>query len=97
MINTSKENNKLDVFEDYFKYHQIKLEAPVSYTMEDLLMTLVVLLILLLMVLIWYSLARILIYITYHSDENRITYQKDTVEDDIDEGNFLKQEHGVKL
>ena len=83
MMNNSKLETKDDVLEANSNGHLFKLQAPISYTIEDLLMTLAVLLILLIMMLIWYILARALIYLAYHSEERRLTYQKYIGEDSI--------------
>ena len=91
----SNDNTEDDVFEADSNGHLFKLQAPIVYTMDDLLMTMAVLLILLIMILIWYSLARALIYLAYHSEERRMSSQKNMEEGSIYEESFLK--HGVKL
>ena len=91
----SNDNTEDDVFEADSNGHLFKLQAPIVYTMDDLLMTMAVLLILLIMILIWYSLARALIYLAYHSEERRMTYQKYLEEDSVYEEGLFK--HGVKL
>ena len=85
------ESKEDDIFEDTSNGYQFKLQAPISYNMEDLLMTLAVLMILFLMILIWYGLARTLIYLAYYREESRTRKQ----EDRIYEEDFLK--HGVNL
>ena len=91
----SNDNTEDDVFEADSNGHLFKLQAPTVYTMDDLLMTMAVLLILLIMILIWYSLARALIYLAYHGEERRMSSQKNMEEGSIYEESFLK--HGVKL
>ena len=86
------ESKEDDIFEDTSNGYQFKLQAPISYNMEDLLMTLAVLMILFLMILIWYGLARTLIYLAYYREENRIITDQ---EERIYEEDFLK--HGVSL
>ena len=88
VMNDSKKDG---IFEDTANGYQFKLQAPLSYNMEDLMMTLAVLMLLLIMVLIWYGLARTLIYLAYYREESRTRKQ----EDRIYEEDFLK--HGVSL
>ena len=95
VVNNTNDNTEDDVFEADSNGHLFKLQAPIVYTMDDLLMTMAVLLILLIMILIWYSLARALIYLAYHSEERRMTYQKYLEEDSVYEEGLFK--HGVKL
>ena len=95
VLNNTNDNTEDDVFEADSNGHLFKLQAPIVYTMDDLLMTMAVLLILLIMILIWYSLARALIYLAYHGEERRMTYQKNIEEGSIYEESILK--HGVKL
>ena len=95
VLNNTNDNTEDDVFEADSNGHLFKLQAPIVYTMDDLLMTMAVLLILLIMILIWYSLARALIYLAYHSEERRMTYQKYLEEDSVYEEGLFK--HGVKL
>ena len=91
VVSDNKDNTKDDIFEDTSNGYQFKLQAPISYNMEDLLMTLAVLIILFIMIMIWYGLARTLIYLAYHTEQSRITDQ----EERIYEEDFLK--HGVSL
>ena len=95
VLNNTNDNTEDDVFEADSNGHLFKLQAPIVYTMDDLLMTMAVLLILLIMILIWYSLARALIYLAYHSEERRMSSQKNMEEGSIYEESILK--HGVKL
>ena len=91
VVNDGKNDTKGDIFEDTSNGYQFKLQAPISYNMEDLLMTLAVLIILFIMIMIWYCLARTLIYLAYHTEQSRITAQ----EERIYEEDFIK--HGVSL
>ena len=52
-------------------YH-FKLQSPITYTMEDLVVTLSVLLILFIMIIIWYGVARVIIYLAYHKKEKKL-------------------------
>ena len=49
-------------------YH-FKLQSSITYTMEDLVVTLSVLLILFIMIMIWYGVARVIIYLACHKKE----------------------------
>ena len=51
--------------------YEAKLRAPVTYTLEDLMRSLLLMLTVILMVFIWYGLARCIIYITYHTAEEK--------------------------
>ena len=48
------------------------LRAPVSYKLEDLLMSLAILLILLWVFILWYFLTRLIIHLAYHETMARI-------------------------
>ena len=95
VLNNSKDDTQAYVFEANSNGHLFKLQAPIVYTTEDLVMSLAVLLILLIMILLWYSLARAIIYLAYHSEESSRAYQKNIEENSIYEESLLK--HGVKL
>merc|ERR1712098_760596 len=95
MVNHSNVNTEERIFEVNSNGHRFKLQAPTSYSIEDLLMTLAVLLILLIMILIWYSLARAVIYLAYHTEDRRIAFQKNYEEESLYEESLIKQ--GVKL
>ena len=54
-----------------------KLRAPVVYTMEDLVMSVTLLLILVVMLMIWYGAARCIIFLVYHKTNKRTNYYYD--------------------
>ena len=58
------------------------LRAPVVYKLEDLMMSLTLLLVLFFMILVWYGFARCIIYLAYHKTEKRIQYL-DEIEEDL--------------
>ena len=62
--------------------YEVKLRAPVTYTLEDLMMSLLLMLTVLLLVFIWYILARCIIYITYHTAEEKAQDLEDSEEDE---------------
>ena len=57
------------------------LRAPVVYKLEDLMMSLTLLLILFFMILLWYGFARCIIYLAYHKKEKRVKYFDEMEED----------------
>ena len=50
------------------------LRAPVVYKLEDLMMSMTLLLVLFFMILVWYGFARYIIYLAYHKKEKRVQY-----------------------
>ena len=56
---------------DTKEYHTM-LRAPVSYKLEDLLMSLAILLILLWVFILWYFLTRLIIHLAYHKTKATI-------------------------
>ena len=62
---------------------KLKLRAPVVYTVEDLKMSLSLLLTILTVIFIWYKLARCIIYLAYHTNENKIEDLEDIEDDQI--------------
>ena len=71
-ISTSESINEYD----------LKLRAPIVYTVEDLKMSLSLLLIVLIMIFVWYGLARCIIYLAYHTTERKLE-DLDDIEDDL--------------
>ena len=59
-----------------------KLRAPVVYTLEDLIMSISLLLLIFLVMLMWYGFARCIIYLAYHKSRKTTKYFTD-IEDDI--------------
>ena len=59
-----------------------KLRAPVVYTVEDLIMSVTLLLLIFLVMLMWYGFARCIIYLAYHKSRKTTKYFTD-IEDDI--------------
>ena len=59
-----------------------RLRAPVVYKLEDLMMSLTLLLVLFFMILLWYGIARCIIYLAYHKKEKRVKYF-DAMEEDL--------------
>ena len=57
------------------------LRAPVVYKLEDLMMSLTLLLVLFFMILLWYGIARCIIYLAYHKKEKRVKYFDEIEED----------------
>ena len=57
------------------------LRAPVVYKLEDLMMSLTLLLVLFFMILVWYGFARYIIYLAYHKKEKRVQYFYEMEED----------------
>ena len=72
--NTTRTENAI---EDLYR-----LQAPVVYKLEDLMMSLTLLLVLFFMILVWYGFARCMIYLAYHKTEKRIQYL-DEIEEDL--------------
>ena len=72
--NTTRTENAI---EDLYR-----LQAPVVYKLEDLIMSLTLLLVLFFMILFWYGFARCMIYLAYHKTEKRIQYL-DEIEEDL--------------
>ena len=58
-----------------------RLQAPVVYKLEDLMMSLTLLLVLFFMILLWYGFARCIIYLAYHKTVRRIQYLDEIQED----------------
>ena len=58
------------------------LRAPVVYKLEDLMMSLTLLLVLFFMIFVWYGFARCIIYLAYHNTEKKVKYY-DEVEEDL--------------
>ena len=58
-----------------------KLRTPVVYKLEDLVMSLTILLILLFMLIIWYGVARFIIFLAYRKTNKRMEYLDDIQED----------------
>ena len=63
---------------DYKEYHTM-LRAPVKYKLEDLLMSISILLLLLLLFLMWYLTTRLIIHLAYRKSKSRIQkfYEKE--------------------
>ena len=59
-----------------------RLRAPVVYKLEDLMMSLTLLVVLFFMILLWYGIARCIIYLAYHKTEKRVKYF-DEIEEDL--------------
>ena len=59
-----------------------RLRAPVVYKLEDLMMSLALLLVLFFMILLWYGIARCIIYLAYHKTEKKVKYF-DEIEEDL--------------
>ena len=57
--------------------HLYKLRAPVAYTLEDLMMSLTILLLIFGIMVVWYSFARCIIYLVYHKADKSIPYFDD--------------------
>jgi hypothetical protein len=72
--NTTRTENAI---EDLYR-----LQAPVVYKLEDLMMSMTLLLVLFFMILLWYGFARCIIYLAYHKTEKRIQYL-DEIEEDL--------------
>ena len=70
-------------FEDLYS-----LQAPVVYKLEDLMMSLTLLLVLFFMILLWYGFARCIIYLAYRKTEKRIQYL-DEMEKDLSSTKFV--------
>jgi hypothetical protein len=58
------------------------LRAPVVYKLEDLMMSLTLLIILFFMILLWYGFAQFIIYLAYHKKPKSVKYY-DEVEEDL--------------
>ena len=58
-----------------------KLRAPIVYTLEDLLMSVTLLLFIFPVMLMWYGFARCIIYLAYHKSRKRTKYFNN-IEDD---------------
>ena len=59
-----------------------RLRAPVVYTMEDLLMSFIILLFLFIMLIIWYGVARFIIFMAYSKTSRRVKFI-DVTQDDF--------------
>ena len=73
--------NKETIQEEETIKHIYKLRAPGVYTLEDLIRSLTLVILLFFMVLIWYGIARCIIYFAYHNTEKKIPYFDDSEED----------------
>ena len=78
MINDLANSSTLKSLNEF----ELKLRAPVVYTVEDLKMSLSLLLTILTVIFIWYKLARCIIYLAYHTTESKIDDLED-LEDDL--------------
>ena len=58
------------------------LQAPVVYNLEDLVMSLTLLLVLFFMILLWFGFAWCMIYLAYNKREKSIQYL-DEIEEDL--------------
>ena len=63
--------------------HLYKLRAPVAYTLEDLMMSLTILLLIFGMMVVWYGFARCIIYLVYHRADKSIPYFDGNEEDPV--------------
>ena len=89
-----EEQKEYKTFNTNGEEYQFKLRAPYVYTVEDLVVTLVVLFTIFLIILLWYILARSIIYCIYFRTKTNLHY---ITEEDCEEISYQPKNIGVGL
>ena len=82
MFNTTKQMIKNNTMTDNYNEQIFQWRTPINYTLEDLLMSLSLLVMLIIFFIIWYLLTRLFIFLAYNKTVERIRYMEDS-EDSI--------------
>ena len=82
MFNTTNQFIKNKTMQNNSKEQIFQWRTPINYTLEDLLMSLSLLVMLIIFFIIWYLLTRLFIFLAYNKTVERIRYMEDS-EDSI--------------
>ena len=80
MFNTTSEMIKNNTIPNSSNEQVFQWRKPINYTLEDLLMSLSLLVMLIIFFIIWYLLTRLFIYLAYHKTVERIRQMDDSEE-----------------